>query len=153
MIYEDTNSITGDDLEFKWGQIYNMLQDKKILDASLDDLPIFEKKLWSGITRVSIRLELFPCSEVIGWILSKENAGDMILYNIEDKNFTSFTPAYITKSYNLSVSEFSMTDDWIIAWLLIILDAQKLWWLREIHSDKENRVNMRPPVCALHTKW
>ena len=62
---------------------------------------------------MSKRSEFFPCSEVIGWILSKENAGDMILYNVEDKGFASFTLAYITKAYKLLGQEVNLTDDWI----------------------------------------
>ena len=88
-----------------------MLQDKKILDAGLEDLPLFKNILRSGITKLSTRPELFPFSEVIGWIWSKENAGDRILYNVEDKGFSSFTPAYISKSYNLPIPEVNMIDD------------------------------------------
>ena len=33
--------------------------------------------------------------------------------DVEEKGFSSFTPAYITKSYNLPVSEFILTNDWI----------------------------------------
>ena len=55
--------------------------------------------------------EMFPCVEVIGWILPKENSRDMIIYNVEEKGFASFTPAYIAKAYNLSVSEVSLIDD------------------------------------------
>ena len=67
IVYEDTKSVTEADLEFKWGQIYHMLQDKKIPDVGLEDLPLFDKFLRSGITKVATRPELFPCSEVIGW--------------------------------------------------------------------------------------
>ena len=30
IIYEDTNSVTRDEPEFKWGQIYHMLVEKKV---------------------------------------------------------------------------------------------------------------------------
>ena len=30
IIYEDTKSATGAEPEFKWGQIYHMLQDQKV---------------------------------------------------------------------------------------------------------------------------
>ena len=90
----------GTELEFKWGKIYHMLQDQKIPDAGLEDLTLFNNILRSGITKVSTRPELFPCSEVIGWILSKADAKGMIMYNVEDKGFSSFTPAFIAQAYN-----------------------------------------------------
>ena len=98
VIYEDTRSVTGAEMEFKWGKIYHMLQDQKFLDAGLEDLPLFGNILRTGITRVSMRPELFPCTEVIGWIFPEENARDMIIYNVEGKGFTSFTAAYIAKA-------------------------------------------------------
>ena len=57
--------------------------------------------------------DLLPFSEVIGWILSKANAGGMIMYNVEDKGFASFTTTFIAKEYRFHISEFSMTTCWI----------------------------------------
>ena len=104
IVYEDTRSMTGIEPKFKWGKIYHMLQDQKILDASLEDLPLFDNILRSGITKVSTQPELFPCSEVIRWVLSKANAKGVIIYNVEDKGFSSFTLAFIAKAYNFPVS-------------------------------------------------
>ena len=55
--------------------------------------------------------ELFPFSEVIGWVLSKADAKGVIMYNVEDRGYASFTPAFKAKSYNFLVSEVSMTND------------------------------------------
>ena len=41
--------------------------------------------LRSGITKVSNRPEIFPFTEVIGWILPKVDAIGMIMNNVEDK--------------------------------------------------------------------
>ena len=71
IIYEDTKSVTGAKMEFKWGQIYPMLQDQKVPDAGLEDLPLFRNILRLEITKVSTQLELFPCDVVIGWIFPK----------------------------------------------------------------------------------
>ena len=88
IIYEDTKSVIGAKPEFKWGWIYHMLQDHKVPDAGLEYLPLFGNILRSRITKVLMRLEFFPCAEVIGWILPKANSRDMIIYNVEDKYFT-----------------------------------------------------------------
>ena len=53
IIYEDPKSVTGVELEFKWGNIYHMLQDQKAPDVRLEDLTLFENILISGITKVS----------------------------------------------------------------------------------------------------
>ena len=111
IIYEDTKVITRAEPKFKWGQIYPMIIDQKVLDVGLEYIPIYENILRSGITNVSTRWELFPCAKVIGWILTKADINDMIIYNIKGKNFSSFTPAYLSKACNLPVQEIIMTND------------------------------------------
>ena len=111
IIYEDTKSVTGAEPEFKWGQIYHMLVKKKVPEAGLEDLALYDNILRSRITKVPIRLEMFPCAKVIEWILSKVDATGMIMNNVEDKGFASFTPAFIEKAYILPPSEVSMTTD------------------------------------------
>ena len=109
IIYEDTKLVTEAEPKFKWGQIYHMLVEKKVPEAGLEDLALYENILRSGITKVSTRPEMFPCAEVIGWIMSKVDATRMMMNNMEDKGFASFTHAFITKAYNLPMSKISMT--------------------------------------------
>ena len=90
-----------------------MLKEKSIIEAGLEDLVLYDNILKSRITKVSTRLEIFPCLEVIGWILSKANARGIIMYNVEDKRFSSFTPAFIAKAYSPPPLEVSMTTDWV----------------------------------------
>ena len=42
IIYEDTKDVTEVELEFKWGQIYPMIKDQKVLNAGLEDIPLYE---------------------------------------------------------------------------------------------------------------
>ena len=88
-----------------------MLRDQKVPDANLEDLTLFDNILRSGIRKESIRQELFPCSKVIGWVMSKADAKGLIMYNVEDKEFSFFTPSFMAKSYNFPVSKVSMTND------------------------------------------
>ena len=90
-----------------------MFQDQKVLDIGLEDLPLYRKFLRSRITKVSMWPELFPCPKVIEWIFPNKNVRDMIMYNVEEKGFTSFIPTYIAQAYNFPVSEFSLIDDFI----------------------------------------
>ena len=81
-----------------------MLQDQKVPYASLEDLNLFNNIWRSRITKVSTRKELFPFAKVIGWILSKDDAKRMIMYNVEDKWFSSFTPTFVAKAYSFPTS-------------------------------------------------
>ena len=41
VIYEDTKVVTGSELEYIWGKIYQMIKDRSIPDAGLEDFPIY----------------------------------------------------------------------------------------------------------------
>ena len=91
IIYEDTKFVTE-------------VEDKKVPYVGLEDLKLFDNILRLGITKVSTILELFPCHEVIGCILSTTNARGMSMYNVEDKGFASLHTAFIAKAYSLPTS-------------------------------------------------
>ena len=56
IIYEDTKEITVADPEFKWGHIYHLLVEKKVPEAGLEDLALYDNMLISRITKVTTRL-------------------------------------------------------------------------------------------------
>ena len=37
IVYEDTKEVTGVEPEFRWGQIYHMLVERKVPEAGLED--------------------------------------------------------------------------------------------------------------------
>ena len=45
IVYEDMKSVTGAEPELKWGKIYYMLRDKKVLDSVLEDMKLFDNIL------------------------------------------------------------------------------------------------------------
>ena len=69
IIYEDTKAITRAEPEFRWGQLYHMMVEKRVREAGLEDLSLYNNILRSGITKVATRPKFFPYAEVIGWIL------------------------------------------------------------------------------------
>ena len=75
-----------------------MMVDKKVPEVGLGDLALYENILRSGLTRIATRLEVFPCIEVIGWILPKIDMVGMIINDEEGKPVASFAPAFIAKS-------------------------------------------------------
>ena len=81
VIYEDTKAITGVEPEYKWGEIYRMISSQNVPDAGFEDMPIYSNIEKSTLMKVATRPELFPCSEVIGWIFPRANVTRMILAN------------------------------------------------------------------------
>ena len=45
-----------------------MMVDKKVLEDGLGDLSLYENILRSGLTKIATRPEVFPCTEVIGFL-------------------------------------------------------------------------------------
>ena len=80
-IYEDTRVTTGVELDYKWGEIYWMIANQNVPDAGFEELTIYANIEKSALMKVATRPELFPRSEVIGWILPRADVTTMILEN------------------------------------------------------------------------
>ena len=80
-IYEDTKASTGVKPDYKWGEIYRMIAIQNVPNAGFEELTIYANIEKSYLMKVATRPELFPCSEVIGWILPREDVTTMILEN------------------------------------------------------------------------
>ena len=63
--------------------------------------------------KVATRPELFPCSEVIGWILPRVDVMRMILANIERQGYAAYSPAYVSMAYNLPPPQTYLTESWL----------------------------------------
>ena len=68
-----------------------MIKDWNVPDAGLEDLLVYANIRKSVIMKVSTHLELFPCSEVIGSILSREDINKMIFRMSVDKDLLPTT--------------------------------------------------------------
>ena len=55
IIYEDTKAITEVEPKFRWGHIYHMMVEKKVPEAELEDLTLYDNILRYGITKVATR--------------------------------------------------------------------------------------------------
>ena len=80
-IYEDTKSTTGVEPDYKWGEIYRMIANQNVSDAGFEEVTIYTNIKKSALMKVATRPDLFPCLEVIGWILPREYVTTMILEN------------------------------------------------------------------------
>ena len=100
---KDTMAITGVAPESKLVDIYQMIRNQNVPDAGLKEMFLYQNIRNLGITKFATLLELFPFSEVIGWILPQENSSS-IIYNIEGEAFASFTSAYMELAYKLPLA-------------------------------------------------
>ena len=78
-IYEDTRATIGVEPDYKWGEIYRMIANQNVPDPGFEELTIYANIEKSALMKVATRPKLFPCSEVIGWILPREDVTMMIL--------------------------------------------------------------------------
>ena len=100
-IYEDIKATTRVEPEYKWGEVYRMILSQSVLDVGFEDMPMYANIERSALMKVATRPEIFPCSEVIGWILPKADVTRMILANTEKQGYAAYNPAYVSMAYNL----------------------------------------------------
>ena len=62
---------------------------------------------------MATRPKILPCAEVIGWILPRVDATWMIMNDVENKPFASFTPSFLAAAYSLPEKETSVTTKWV----------------------------------------
>ena len=82
-IYEDTKCISGVEPEYQWGEIYRLITRREVPDMGLKEESIYANIERYSLMRITTRPKLFPCAEVIGWILPWADVTTMIL---EDAN-------------------------------------------------------------------
>ena len=81
--YEDTKCIVGVEPEYQWGEIYRLITRREVPDIGFEEETIYANIERSSLMKIATRPELFPCSEVIGWILPKADVTTIILANVD----------------------------------------------------------------------
>ena len=81
-IYEDTQCVSGVEPKYKWDDIYRLISRREVPDMGLEEEPIYANIEKSAIMKVSTRPELFPCSDVMRWILPHTNSNTMLIGNV-----------------------------------------------------------------------
>ena len=99
--YEDTRCIIGVELGYKWGEIYRLITHWEVPNTDFEEETIYANIERSALMRVATRPELFPCSEVIGWILPRVDVTTMILDNIDKQGYATYSPSYVSLAYHL----------------------------------------------------
>ena len=89
-----------------------MLVERKVPEGGLEDLALYKDILRSGITKITTRMEIFSCAEVIGWMFPKIDTIGMMINDAEGNPIASFTPSFISVACILSENKISVTTEW-----------------------------------------
>ena len=61
---------------------------------------------------IATRPKLFPCSEVIGWILPRADVTTtMILENVDKHGYAAYSPGYVALAYHLPEAQIFLIED------------------------------------------
>ena len=90
-----------------------MILDQEVPDAWFEELTIYANIEKFALMKIATRPELFPCSEVIGWILPWADVTTMILENVERQGYAAYSPEYVALAYHLSEAQVFLSDDWL----------------------------------------
>ena len=99
--YEDTRCIVGVEPEYEWGEVYRLITHWEVHDTGFEEETIYANIERSALMRVATRPELFPCSEVIGWIFPRADVTTMILENVDKQGYAAYSPGYVSLAYHL----------------------------------------------------
>ena len=73
-----------------------MLVERKVPEASLGDLALYENILRYGLTKIATRFNIFPFAKVIGWMFPKIETIGIMINDEEGKVVELFAPAFIS---------------------------------------------------------
>ena len=109
-IYEDTRCTTGVEPEYKWGRIYRLISHQEVPDTGFEEVTIYANIEKSALMKIATRPDIFPCSEVIGWILPRENVTTMILDNTSKQGYVAYNLGYVSLAYHLPEAQVYLTE-------------------------------------------
>ena len=90
-----------------------MISRREVPDTGLEEESIYTNIEKSSIMKVATRRELFPCSEVMGWIFPHVNTTTMIIGNVEGQGYAAFSPGYVALAFHLPEPQDFLFDDWL----------------------------------------
>ena len=112
-IYEDTRATISVEPNYKWGEIYRLISNQEVPDTGFEELTIYANIEKYALMKIATKPELFPCSEVIGWILPRVDMTTMILANTAKQGYAAYSPSYVSLAYHLLESRVYLTEDWL----------------------------------------
>ena len=117
----------------------------------LEEEPIYANIERSALMKVATRPEIFPCSEVIGWILPRANVSTMILEDVNKQGYATYSPGYVALAYHLPEAEVFVSDDWLNNVKMDLIETLKRMMLTGKHF--RNRVTGEYDTTALRVPY
>ena len=99
--------------EYQWGDIYISITRREVPDIGFEEENIYANIERSSLMKIAMRPELFPCSEVIWWILPREDVTTMILENVDKHGYAAYSPGYVALAFHLPEAQIYLTEDWL----------------------------------------
>ena len=93
--------------------MYRMIANQNVPNAGFEELTIYANIEKLALMKVATRHELFPCSEVIGWILPRADVTMMTLENNSKQGYVAYNPAYVSMAYHLPPTQIYLTEIWL----------------------------------------
>ena len=89
-----------------------------ITRREVPDIGFKEENIYVNIERYSLmkiatRPEIFPCLEVIGWILPRADVTTMILENVDKQGYVAYSPRYVALAYHFPEAQIYLTEYWL----------------------------------------
>ena len=82
-------------------------------DTGFEEVTIYANIEKSSLMKVATRPEIFPCSEVIGWILPRADVTTMILANTDKQGYAAYNLGYVSLDYHLPEVQVYLTEGWL----------------------------------------
>ena len=108
-----------------------MIANQNVPDAGFEELTIYANIEKSALMKVATRPELFPCSEVNGWILHRAYVTTMILENIAKQGYATYSPAYVFMAYHLPSAQVYLTKSWLKETTMDLVETVKRMMIPE----------------------
>ena len=83
--------------------------------------------------RIATRPELFPCAEVIDWIMPWEDVTTIILEDVNKQGYAAYSPGYVSLAYHLAEVQVFLSDDWLNNIRMDLVETMKRMMLTGKH--------------------
>jgi hypothetical protein len=145
--YGDTDSDAQASTSYQWGDIYTMFRDDKYPPTTRQaDQEVYRKRNRSEIHRVAARPAVFPCADIITWLIPNVDLEDRVIRTTDkQKAIASFQPSALYLYYKFPRVEVTYSKQWIYDYKLYIPECLKSWWVPRFKVRAEE--NPYPTAC------
>ena len=86
---------------------------QNVPDVEFEEMTIYANIEKSALMKVATRPELFPYSELIGWIIPRADVMRMILENTAKQGYATCSPAYVSMAYHPPSPYVYLMESWL----------------------------------------